>query len=219
MRPLRSYAIVCGLVLAACLGGLSLAQPAGPPPTGLPPGAFQPPPDLPPPIEAPPNAAPPSEEPPPSAPGDVTGRTAPPPELPSTIIEDVKEQKEKPAATTPLPEKAPTPLKRPRRGEAIVQALDKVTAQTVRFPVTVNKPVRWKDLVFTVHACEDPAGDEGQKGAFAHIEVYSEPRVGPGRTPPPSKMVYRGWMFAEAPAVHAFEHPVYDVWLIACRTA
>ncbi len=213
MRPARPTVIAFGLLLAACLGGWSQAQPAGPAPAAPPP-TLAPPPA----VDQPPGALPQSEEPPPGASGGAVGGLALPVDKPSTTIADVKAVKEKPAATTPLPEKTPTPMKRPRRGEAIVQALDKVTAQTVRFPVTVNKPVRWKDLVFTVRACEDPADDETQRGAAAHMEIFSEPKVGPGRTPPAAKLVYRGWMFAEAPAAHAFEHPVYDVWLIACRT-
>jgi hypothetical protein len=32
-------------------------------------------------------------------------------------------------------------------------------------------------------------------------------------------MVFRGWMFADMPGLHPFEHPVYDAWLIACKTA
>lgn len=213
MRAPRPLGVLAGLVLAAAIGGLTLAQPA-PPGAGPPPGPIF----TPPPANAPSSAGPEAEEPPPAAPGNVAGQ-APPPGDTSTIIADVKSEKEKPAATTPLPEKAPAPLKRPRRNEAILQALDKVTAQTVRFSAGVNKPVRWKDLVFTVHACEESAEDENEQGAYAHIEIFSEPKVGPGRTPPPAKMVYRGWMFAEAPATHPFEHPVYDVWLIACRTA
>lgn len=30
--------------------------------------------------------------------------------------------------------------------------------------------------------------------------------------------IFRGWMFASAPALNALEHPVYDVWVIDCRT-
>ena len=30
--------------------------------------------------------------------------------------------------------------------------------------------------------------------------------------------IFRGWMFASSPALNALEHPVYDVWVIDCRT-
>ncbi len=30
--------------------------------------------------------------------------------------------------------------------------------------------------------------------------------------------VFRGWMFASSPALNALEHPVYDVWVIDCKT-
>ncbi len=30
--------------------------------------------------------------------------------------------------------------------------------------------------------------------------------------------IFRGWMFASSPALNPLEHPVYDVWVIACKT-
>ncbi len=30
--------------------------------------------------------------------------------------------------------------------------------------------------------------------------------------------IFRGWMFASTPALNALEHPVYDVWVISCKT-
>jgi hypothetical protein len=30
--------------------------------------------------------------------------------------------------------------------------------------------------------------------------------------------VFSGWMFASTPALNALEHPVYDVWVIDCKT-
>lgn len=203
--PTRWLIPVAGaLVLAGAAAGLSSAQPVPAPA----PQAAAPPTS----IDEALRAAGAAEEPPPPA-------AAQGPAAPGSTLVDADEAKEKPAKTTPLPEKAPTPLKRPRRMEAIIQTLDKVTAETVRFSATVNKPVRWKDLVFTVRACEEPADDETERGAFVNLEVYSDPRSRAGRAAPPSRLLYRGWMFSEAPAVHPFEHPVYDVWLIACRTA
>ncbi len=30
--------------------------------------------------------------------------------------------------------------------------------------------------------------------------------------------IFRGWMFASTPALNELEHPVYDVWVIDCKT-
>ena len=117
--------------------------------------------------------------------------------------------------------KAPTtpPGKRPRYSVAIVQAVDKITAESMRFEAPVGQPVRYKNLIFTVRSCEATAADEIERDAIAHIEVDFQPPAPAGRTPAPAKSVYRGWMFAASPSLSPLEHPVYDAWLIACKAA
>lgn len=126
-----------------------------------------------------------------------------------------------PSDTAPPSEEAPAKPKEPpkpiRRTAAILQALDKTTAETLRFEAPVGQPIRYKDLIFVVHVCEDTAPELGHPGAAAHLEIQSSPRPVPGRVTPPTRELFRGWMFADAPGLHPFEHPVYDAWLIACR--
>ena len=117
---------------------------------------------------------------------------------------------EKPAEST---------LKRARYDIAILQALDKVTAETVRFEAAVGRPVRYKTLVFTVKACEQAAEDEPQEDSIAYMTVDSQPRAAPGKPTPPPRQVFKGWMYASSPALNPLQHPVYDAWLITCRAA
>jgi len=109
--------------------------------------------------------------------------------------------------------------KRPRYPVAVIQALDKVTAETVRFEAPVGRPVRYKSLIFTVHACETNAADENAPDAFAHVEIDAQPPAPDGQQPQPARQVFRGWMFASSPGLNLLEHPIYDAWLIACKTA
>jgi hypothetical protein len=110
------------------------------------------------------------------------------------------------------------PLKRPRYAVAVLQALDKVTAETVRFEAPVNQPVRYKTLIFTVHACETTAADEPAQDAIAHVEIDNQPKAPAGAEQPPARQVFKGWMFASSPGLDLLEHPIYDAWLIACKT-
>jgi hypothetical protein len=116
----------------------------------------------------------------------------------------------------PVPAKAPDPQKRPRYGGAILQAVDKVTAETLRFEAHVGQPVRFKGLVVTVNTCETTAPDEDAPDSIAHLSVLSQPD---GVTTAAARDAYRGWMYANAAAVHPFQHPVYDLWLIACKAS
>ncbi len=123
------------------------------------------------------------------------------------------------SATTAAPEKPPEPPKPLRSPAAILQALDKVTAETIRFEAPIGRRIRYKNLVFTVKACETTGIDDPQPQAAAYLIVESQPRAIPGHEPPPTKQVYKGWMFSTAPGLHPFEHPVYDAWLIACSAS
>ncbi len=154
-----------------------------------------------------------AQTPPPEA---VPPSSAPALTPPPTVLLPESAASDAPPASS-APPKPVEPAKPVRRAAAIIQALDKVTAETLRFEAPVNQPVRYKDLVFIVHVCED--GAEGQRGAAAHMEIDSQPRPAPGRAAAPSRQVFKGWMFANAPGLHPFEHPVYDAWLIACKAA
>jgi hypothetical protein len=123
----------------------------------------------------------------------------------------------KPAATAP--EKPAEPIKRARSSVAIIQALDKVTTETMRFEAPVGQPIRYKTLVFTVRACETTAPDEDAPDSVAYVTVDTQPKALPGRVAPPGRQIYKGWMYANSPGLNPLEHPVYDAWLIACKTS
>jgi hypothetical protein len=121
----------------------------------------------------------------------------------------------KPVATPPA--KPPEPAKRLRYSIAILQALDKVTTETMRFEVPVGQPIRYKTLIFTVRACETAASDEVAPETAAYVVVDTQPKAQAGRAAPPGRQIYKGWMYASSPGLNPLQHPVYDAWLIACK--
>ncbi len=60
-------------------------------------------------------------------------------------------------------------------------------------------------------AQDDGASEEGVLAAEAAPEVLEGPQA-------EGENIFRGWMFASSPALNALEHPVYDVWVIDCKT-
>ena len=139
----------------------------------------------------------------------VTPDEGPPP--PETEAEPALKAESPPPADTPPPE----PVKRPRYAAAVMQAVDKLTAETLRFETRVGEPVRFKGMVLTVRACETTAVDETAPDNIAFVDVQSQPL----NSSVQARQVFRGWMFASSPSLHPFEHPIYDLWLIACKTS
>ncbi len=109
------------------------------------------------------------------------------------------------------------PARRQRRRVAIVEAIDKITAESMRFEVEVGgRPVRFqRTLIFTARACEVSAPDERVSDAIAYLEVSLQPR-GVIQVSEP-RQIFRGWMFASSPAVNGLRHPVYDAWIVGCK--
>lgn len=108
--------------------------------------------------------------------------------------------------------------KRPRYGSAVIQSLDKVTAETVRFEVPIGKPIRYKGLIYTVKACETTAPDEAPQDVIAYLQVRTSPTITPNMVDPPkSKEIFSGWSFASSPGINPLQHPIYDAWVIGCR--
>lgn len=204
----RPYAILRhGLWLAALAGvastGLAVAQPAPPAASGPAPAPA-----------AAPAAAPPAAE---EAPPPISVPTPQPIAAPPISAKEVAPA---PPPKAQVEEKVLTaPIRRARFDVAVLQAIDKVTAESVRFEAAVGRPVRYKSLVFTVKACERSAPDEAIDDSIVYLTVDSQPRPLPGKPTPPARQAFKGWMFASSPGLNPMEHPVYDAWLITCRAA
>ena len=85
-----------------------------------------------------------AEEPPPGPVAPV----APPSQPAPTAAEKPATSESRPKPVTA--EKPAEPTRRGRSGAAIIQAIDKVTAETLRFEAPIGQPIRYKTLVFTV---------------------------------------------------------------------
>lgn len=98
------------------------------------------------------------------------------------------------------------------REVAVLQALDKVTARVQQLELPVGERLEFGTLTITVRACRSTPPVEPPESA-AFLEIVD---ARPGEAP---QLAFSGWMFASSPALSALEHPVYDVWVLDCRSA
>ena len=100
------------------------------------------------------------------------------------------------------------------RRVAIIEAVDKITAESMRFEVEVGgRPVRFnQNLIFAARACEVTTPDELTEDAIAYMDVSLQAR---GRQE--GRQIFRGWMFASSPAVSGIQNPYYDAWVVGCK--
>jgi len=94
---------------------------------------------------------------------------------------------------------------------AVLQGLDKLVARVHEIEAPLNKETKLGTLQIVVRQCV-VSPPEAPPEASAFLEI-SEQRPGEEM-----RKVFAGWMFASSPALSALEHPVYDVWVIGCKT-
>ncbi|MBN8530196.1 MAG: DUF2155 domain-containing protein [Caulobacterales bacterium] len=130
----------------------------------------------------------------------------------------VEEEEAEEKATPKADDDAPPPGRRQRRPVAVIQAIDKITAESMRFEVEVGgRPVAFqKALIFSVRACELSASDEQTEDAIAYVDVSLQPRGAVAGTE--RRQIFRGWMFASSPSVNGLQHPIYDAWVVGCKS-
>ena len=129
---------------------------------------------------------------------------------------------------------------------AVLRGLDKITARISIVEAPVGQPVLFGKLEVTASYCyKRPPEEPPEVSAFVQVrdlrkanQIESEADDLPPVQPIAARakdavdilgedsvdddafdeaMIFSGWMFASSPALHAVEHPVYDVWLIDCK--
>ena len=100
---------------------------------------------------------------------------------------------------------------------AVLGLLNKRNGQTRDVELKPGQAIRFDKVVIRLRACEKTAPWENQpdEGAFVQLLVIERP---PGTTEAERwRNVFSGWLFKENPAANVVEHPIYDVWVKACK--
>lgn len=94
---------------------------------------------------------------------------------------------------------------------AVLQGLDKVTGRVSTIDAPMRTTVHFGTLEITPHACyKTPPEETPEAAAFLEIAEVTPDQ--------PRREWFTGWMFASSPALSALEHPVYDVWVLDCKS-
>lgn len=113
----------------------------------------------------------------------------------------------KPAEDQPAP--APK-VERVKNPVAEFTGVDKITGRIITFDVYIDETVQFGALQVTPRVCYSrPGAEEPKTDSFVEVDEITLDRK--------IRRIFTGWMFAESPGLNAVEHPVYDVWLKACK--
>ena len=114
-----------------------------------------------------------------------------------------------PAPNTALTAKAVSQA--PSKPTLLLRGLDKITGRAFDIVAPLNTPVKFATLTVTARYCySTPPSETPETAAFVQIED--------NRPDKPKREVFSGWMYASSPGLNGMQHPLYDVWVIFCRT-
>lgn len=118
-----------------------------------------------------------------------------------------------------------------------LRALNKVTAKFTDVVIDIGATAKFGGLELTPRYCDKrPPEEFPETTAFVEIvdksaerkssykrlaAAVEEPVAVEGAQEErtlPEGMIFSGWMFKSSPALNGVEHPVYDVWVIDCKT-
>jgi hypothetical protein len=128
-----------------------------------------------------------------------------------------KQQQQKNGPTQPPANATPETMTQPPEDARIANptatfsGLDKISGRIIQFDVALNETVQFGALQVTPRACfTRPPTETQNTTAFVEVdEITLKAEI---------RRIFSGWMFASSPGLNAVEHPIYDIWLIDCKT-
>ncbi len=115
----------------------------------------------------------------------------------------------KPKAAAPLPEsRVVTPM---AERVATLGVLNKRNGLSRDLTMKPGEAVRIGDLVVRLRACDATAPWEPERWTGAFVQVITR------ETRTSWRKTFSGWLYKESPSINVVEHPIYDVWVKACK--
>lgn len=96
-----------------------------------------------------------------------------------------------------------------RKQQAVFQALNKISGRSSRIVATIDEQISFEDLEITIKTCQErPPEFIPESATFVKVKEVSTQNT-----------AFSGWMFASAPSLSPFEHPLFDLYLIGCKNS
>ena len=91
-----------------------------------------------------------------------------------------------------------------------IKILDKISSKNKLVNLKNGQEKKYKDLLIKSMKCTNSEFDDNPE-ITAYIQVKDSTNKKKDGV-----FVFNGWMFSSSPSIAPFDHPVYDIWLVAC---
>ena len=91
-----------------------------------------------------------------------------------------------------------------------IKILDKISSKNELVNLINGEELVYKDLAIKSMKCTNSEFDDSPE-IKAYIQVKDLTKNDNDKV-----YVFNGWMFSSSPSIAPFDHPVYDIWLVAC---
>ena len=92
---------------------------------------------------------------------------------------------------------------------SFLRVLDKISGDVADLEIPIESSAKFGRLTIAVKECRYPRANPSGDG-FAYIVIDHDDQDDP---------LFSGWMIASSPALNAFDHRRYDVWLLRCAAS
>ena len=91
-----------------------------------------------------------------------------------------------------------------------VKILDKLSSKNKLITVNIGEEYIFKNLVLKVLKCKNSKFDDNPE-ITSYLQVRDLNNKNNNEV-----FVFNGWTFSSSPSIQAFDHPVYDLWILKC---
>ncbi len=91
-----------------------------------------------------------------------------------------------------------------------IKILDKVSSKNTLLKLKNGESKKFNDLLIKSLKCKNSEFDDNPEiTAYLQVRDFADKNNN-------EVFVFNDWMFSSSPSITPFDHPVYDVWLVAC---
>ena len=91
-----------------------------------------------------------------------------------------------------------------------LKILDKLSSKNVLVNLNIGEDYVFKNLVLKVLRCKNSEFDDDPE-ITSYLQVRDLNNENNNEV-----FVFNGWTFSSSPSIQAFDHPVYDMWILKC---